>query len=341
MASSKRYATLPLKTLSDRVSALAALCDPDYCCVTPEVFEDVQFVAHDFDDESSKASEISGQQVILRIKGVDHLFTDWSRPQLLSHLGTREKWFKSVSVAQQAFELNERRGVLSKHRLRIMRTYTEGVSLFRGIVSDHYAEIPDTLIMEAVLAAQPNGQYLPQLSGKTDKAFYCYMTADAKVGTARYQATPGAVFRNSEVGFTSLWITPFLLIKGVPVVVRQEVLLRRSHRGQLAELRTDFDEALGKLGSVWGPLHKRLQALPTVSFADENAALMHMRGILKAMHVMTGTIESCASAYAAAKHAHHSAATVFDAVLQVAEASDRDDAYEKGELAGLFLFRIV
>jgi hypothetical protein len=338
MAFSKQYATLPLKTLSDRVSALSELCDPDYRCVTPQVFDDVQFVARDFDDE---ASEVSGSQVVLRIRGVEHLFTDWSRPQLLSHLGTREKWFKAVSAAQQAFELNERRVVLHKHRLRIMRTYTEGVSLFRGIVSDHYAEIPDTLIMEAVLAAQPDGQYLPQLSGKTDKAFYCYMTADAKVGTSKYQATPGAVFRNSEVGFTSLWITPFLLIRNVPIVVRQHVLLRRSHRGQLAELRQDFDEALDKLSKVWGPLNQRLLALPTVSFNDEETALGHMRTTLKTMRITSGVIESCAAAYSAAKHQHHTAATVFDAVLQVAEAPDRDDAYEKGELAGLFLFRVI
>lgn len=338
MASSKRYATLPLKTLSDRVSASAALYDPDYRCVTPQVFDDVLFVARDFDEE---ASEISGNQVVLQIRGVEHVFTDWSRPQLLSHLGTREKWFKSVSAAQQAFELNERRAVLHKHRLRIMRTYTEGVSLFRGIVSDHYAEIPDTLIMEAVLATQPNGQYLPQLSGVTDKAFYCYMTADAKVGTSRYQATPGAVFRNSEVGYTSLWITPFLLINGVPVVVRKEVLLRRSHRGQLSELRKDFDGALGKLDKVWGPLHQRLQALPTVRFNDEETALLHLRSTLKALHVTSSAIESCASAYSAAKHSLHTAATVFDAVLQVSATSDRDDAYEKGELAGLFLFRVI
>lgn len=338
MASSKQYATLPLKTLSDRVSALASLCDPDYQCSTPQTLEDVQFVAKDYDDE---AAEVSGQQVVLRIKGVEHLFTDWSRPQLLSHLGTREKWFKAVTPTQQAFELNERRHVLNEHRLRTMRTYSEGVSLFRGIVSKHYAEIPDTLIMEAVLAAQPEGQYLPTLSGKTDKAFYCYMTADAKVGTARYQATPGAVFRNSEVGFTSLWITPFLLVKDVPIVVRHQVLLRRSHRGQLAELRKDFDEALKKLSSVWGPLNQRLATLPTVPFADEEAALLHMRGILKTMRVLSHTIESCCSAYTAAKHQHHTAATVFDAVLQVAAAPDRDDAYEKGELAGLFLYRLI
>lgn len=334
---------IPLATLSHKVSTFAALCDPDYRCdkdgenYSSELF----FMAKDYDADPE--AQITGTELTLSLEGQTYLPTDWCFSQLLTHLGVRKKWYEVVALSQFVDELNARRHTFDKHRFRRMRTPTQGIHLLRGLVSNQYAEISDTLIMEAVTEALPNGFVLNKLSGKSDRAFYGYIAGDKPIGTKDWSALPGAVFRNSEVGFTSLWITPYLLFGEHKhlIVLRDKVLFRRAHRGNVDELRSEFKEAQAKLAEIWGPLQERLDALQRHDFGTEDAALARMTAILKSLRITNSTINACTAEYTAVKPARHSAAAVFGAVLRATAETQLDLAYEKGELAGLFLFRLI
>ena len=135
MALAKHYeeALTPLTELGSRVREFAALCYEDHRC-TFDNEHDVHFVEKDFDEDETSC--MTGNHVLLTIQDRQHLFTDWSYSQLLSHLGTREKWFQSVTKEQQAAELDKRVHTLRDHRLRTMRSTEEGFGLMRGLVSN-------------------------------------------------------------------------------------------------------------------------------------------------------------------------------------------------------------
>jgi hypothetical protein len=336
---------IPLTTLAAKVREFADLCNPDLIC-TPNVMHDVKFVAVDYDDE--EGSDMVGSHVLLELNGTKHLFTDWSRLQVLSHLGTREKWFAAVSRRQEAAELTERVHTFAGHRLRTMRSQEEGISLLRGFVSKEYAEIPDTDIMTALLELLPNGQCIDRLSEKTDRALYAYVIAgETPIGIrGKMVGYPGVVMKNSEVGFTSLWLIPFLYVELSngeyrPMAFRQKALLRRVHRGSVSDLRADFDKALSTLSAVWKDVTERLAALRDIVFASEDEAVERLRSSLSALKETRAAVLEYERAYRAARHTLHTGLGILQTVLTTVRATTADASYVEAELAGALLLRLL
>jgi hypothetical protein len=334
----------PLTALNDRVKEFADMCEPDHECAVPLLHKELKFHVVDLDDYSAG---LEGDELMLRIKDRDYMFTEWSRMQLLDHLGTREKWFKRVTLYEQALELTKRIHTFDRHRLRRMGT-CEDIGLIRGFVSQSYADIPDVDIMQALCAALPDGECLKTYSGKSDKAFYAYtMTRNAPlaigVDTLCY---PGAIVKNSEVGSTALWVIPFLLIlypNGfmAPIALRKQALLRRVHRGQYADLKMALDQALTDLQAVWGPLEKRLDGLLAKRFPGEQEALERLHTLLLSMKRSKRFIERCDTTYRAAKNASHNGLTLFTAVLEACATGHLDSRYDDAEVAGFLLLHLL
>ncbi len=338
----------PLTTLANRVSDLAELCPPDTLC-TEEVTQGINFDVTDFDTEPEV--DYGGEHLTLTFAEQPqnrHIFTDWSRSQLLAHLGAREKWFSSVSRKQQALELSRRSHTFEKHRFRTMSSGQPGVSIVRGLVSKDYADIPDTMIMDALLKHMGSeGRYIRHCSGKTDKALYAYCVAgQTTVGlTGVLEGDPGFVLRNSEVGYTSFWLIPYLCVPYAdglhPVVLERKCLLRRVHRGSTAELQAQVTEALGKLSAVWEPLTESLRALRAIRFPTEDDAVAKMREELLALKASRASILAYEYAYRAANRTIHDGAAIFQAVLTANRASTKDEKYDEAQLAGALLLRLL
>lgn len=335
---------IPLTTLESRVSEFAARCNPDHTC-TGAIVEEARFEAIDFDEEPE--SPLVGQHVLLLLNEQRHLWTDWSRLQLLSHLGTREKWFTSVTARQQAEELTQRVHTFTGHRLRTMNSLEPGISVLRGLVSKEYAEISDTVIMTALCALMPDGKCLESVSKKTDRAMYAYAVVDgAPIGLrGKLMGRPGVILKNSEVGFTSLWMIPFLHVETgggfAQLAFERHVLLRRVHRGSVADLHSAFSDALKKLGEVWAPIEDRLKKLQTVTYLSEDEAVGSMRSHLSAMGETKAAMLDYERTYRAAGHTLHDALSILQAVLTTSRAVTADAAYDEAELAGALLLRLL
>lgn len=304
------------------------------------------FEAVDF--ELSTDTGIDEKLVVLTHKEERYLLTDWARSQLLTHLGTREKWFQHVTLEQQAEELTKRVPTFRKHRLRRMTSADPSLKILRGLVSKEYADIPDIDMMAAMRELAPDGKCLRSYSDKTDRALYVFLVRDQEtVGlTGVFQGHPGVIFKNSEVGYTSLWVIPFILVKAVdgryrPVVLRSETLLRRVHRGTVADLRKDFDEALQKLSTVFEDMKTRLQALSRIRFASEDEAIERMSKELKTLNVTKGALQDYSRAYKALSHPTHTGLTVLQTVIQTNRACTTDTQYDEAELAGALLLRFI
>jgi hypothetical protein len=333
----------PLDQLSQRVKRIADLSEPDHVCELPAVHDELRFIALDLDEGDTG---LTGEEVSLQINGQDHLFTEWSRMQLLDHLGTREKWFKRVTVHDQAKELTRRVHTLDRHRLRRMRSHQD-ISYVRGLVSISYVDIPDMDIMDALSAALPGGEALTMYSGKSDKAFYAYtMMRHAPIGLGPATGFPGAIIKNSEVGATALWIIPFFLIVHengfvAPVAMRRQAMLRKIHRGQFADLRASLAQALTELQSVWGPLQGKMDTLLTRTFPNELAAVDRLTAILTTMKMSKRFIGKVTTTYGAAKNAAHNGLTLLLALLAACATSQLDSRYDDAEVAGYLLLHLL
>lgn len=333
-------ALTPLTSLANQVEAFAERCLPDY---TPEEVEDIVFEEKDLSDYFGGVPDLVS---LLRLKdSPSHNFTEWSRLQLLSHLGTREKWFSTVSKAQEVSELNVRRHVLKDKVFRTMSSMDDdNLRILRGIVTKRFADIPDTMIMKAVLDIT-NGFALAGWSGKTDRAFYAYIVTSEPIGIPEttFRAFPGLVLKNSEVGYTSLWVSPmlFFTVPMAPIVLRSsEAVLRRVHRGDTKDLRIDFMAALHKISSIWGPLETKLQKLRHVSYATADEALTALDKTMERSGAKRELIHRCRLAYA--KTTKHTALAVFEAILQgIDNTTNRDIAHLNSEIAGAVLFRLL
>jgi hypothetical protein len=284
----------------------------------------------------------------IRCHGSDapHVFTKWSRSQLLAHLGTREKWFDHVSIDTQADELNTRRSSLNGFMVRTMKSFDhDDLRIVRGIVSSSYADIPDTDIMRALREVLPNGDAL-SYSGKTDRAFYAYVLSEDMIripGTS-FEGYPGMLVRNSEVGFTSLWVIPTLTVVGwsYPIILQRDPLLRKVHRGSFDELRTSFDDALGKARIYWRPMEEKLNKLYSITYATEDEAINQVVTLLSRAGAMKGMIQQCCTAYRNARHSFHTAYCIFAAVLEVASShANQDASYIGATVAGAVLYGLI
>lgn len=308
--------------------------------------QEAHFTAIDFDELPD--SPLTGHHVVLALKNSTYLFTDWSRLQLLSHLGTKEKWFIPVTKRQQADELTQRVHTFQGHRLRTTKTQEPSVCVLRGLVSKEYAEIPDTDIMLALQALLPAAKVVASVSKKTDRALYAYVVADeTPIGLrGKLMGYPGFIMKNSEVGYTSLWLIPFLYLEtrtGAyrPIAFEKKVLLRKVHRGSVADLRESFDSALKKLSEVWGPITERMAGLQNILFATEDLAVERLRYELGMLKETKAAMLAYEHTYRSAKHIVHDGLSILQAVLTSSRAKTADASYDEAELAGALLLRLL
>jgi hypothetical protein len=335
----------PLSALEAGVARHALRCAPDYVCEMPRLREEVHFDVINMEDYP--AAGLCGEEVSVSVAGTQHLLTDWSRLQLLGLLGTREKWFKRVTLEDQARELNRRVHCFHGQRLRLLGV-NEPIGFVRGIVSQSYADIPNGELMRALVAAMPDGEYLVDYSGLSETNLYAYtLLREAPLGVDRmFTGYPGVIVRNSEVGANALWVIPFFVSVGAsgrltPCAVRGKALLRKVHRGDYGDLHEALTSALSEVKSVWAPLQQKLRALRGYTFADEAEAIDRLRNVLSHLRVSQRFVERCTTTYCAAHHAAHHGLALFTAVLETCATSQLDTRYDDAAVAGSVLLQLL
>jgi len=278
-----------------------------------------------------------------------HMLTKWSRHQLLAFFGVREKWFSFVELDRQAEELNARVSALSGYCVRTMRPYDDDfpVHVVRGLVSAEYVDIPNTAIMEAVVARMPpDSVALRYASGITDRSFYAYVMSPNLIGIpgTKFHAHPTVLIRNSEVGHTSLSVTPALVnANGQPIVAKEHMMLRKVHRGRDLDLRKLFEAAFAKCATLWEGMAEKIPLLvsKTYTFADGVVVLQRM---LHRAEAKKEFIFACEQHMKKTFHAN-TTITALDLVETITEVAsgytDRDENYEISAIAGAVLFRLV
>jgi len=279
---------------------------------------------------------------------VHYLTTDWSRHQLLQALGAREKWFDPVPISTQVEELSRRRHVLDSMVFKTMKgDPAYPLRTLRGLVSSSYTDIPNVDIMEALVNTLPEdtSYALRRFSGLTDQAFYTYLLLDHPISLpGSTEGYPGVVIKNSEVGFTSLWVIPFLFIAdtGRAAVMEPLHLFRRIHRGKVNDLQEKFEEAIGKMKPLWESLSAKIQTLDQITFANADEAMNEMERII--LHVKGAKLFAlrCRQAYQKAGYTAHTAYNIFECICDTAGKDlDPDVSYSKNAVAGAVLLKLV
>lgn len=322
--------------MRDRAQALADTYLPDFV-YGHDTIHDLVFVPRN--------NHIVAQ---IRQDGRDayYHFTDWSRHQLLAQMGAKEKWFRHVPRETEAHELNLRLGVLKGQMFRLMaEDPSEDDRVVRGLVSKEYSDIRDILILNQLVEHMPGGQAVRSSSGMSQCAFYTFAVQDApfEIPNTQLRGFPGMIVRNSEVGFTSLWVVPTLWSPGrrYPVVFEREPLLRRVHRGNV-DLPVIFGSALARAKAVWGSLQEKLQALSDIRYPTEDLALGAIEGLVVRAGGMKWMSKAAREAYKRAHHAVHSGEAILQAIMDVVDAEkDPDRAYTVAAIAGAVLIALV
>ncbi len=345
---------MSLKELQDNVAADAALHLPD-------INYDVESNEHSVSFESIPMStliddsevDVAGLRIATdrqdpeKTEAHRYVFTRWSRSQLLSLFGTKEKWFGLVTLDRQVDELNARLHGLNSYRIRTMKAVDEGfpVRLVRGLVSSQYSEIKNTDIMDAVVSkVDPASMVLRRHSGISDRAFYAYILSPTPItipGTTFF-AYPGAVVKNSEVGYTSLWVIPMLMMKhlGSPVVIEGRQVLQRIHRGT-ADLPALFDGAFANCAASWSDMTTKIPVLASKTYLNDDEAIDTMKRLLLGAHARVEFVGEAVKAYQS-KPRRHTALDVFESIVEACEQyTDRDETYTVGAIAGAVLYRLV
>lgn len=282
-----------------------------------------------------------------------YVFNQWSRSQLLTLVGTREKWFSRVPLERQAEELGARLHVLDGYNIRTMRSVDADFPLrfVRGLVSSEYSDIPNTNIMEAVTRCAPTDtKVLRGPSGVSDRAFYAYIVSPSPITipNTNFFAYPVVVVKNSEVGYSSLFVVPGLLLRRynrkehdfIPVVVESRAVLRKIHRGMI-DLSEKFEKAFSDCATVWSDMSKKVPSLVTKSYLSEDDALAEMRKLLFSSQAAKEFVDKCVTAYKATKRIH-TALDIFEVITDVCAAeTERDAQYDVGSIAGAVLFKLL
>lgn len=339
----------PLTTLASQVEAFAAQCLPDFIYKESET-RDLKFAETDLSSYlGGRPDEVS----TIRMKEGDethrYAFTRWSRSQLLSLLGTREKWFTTVTRVQEVDELNKRAHALRNFMFRTMKSYdADELRLVRGIVSRQYSDIPDLVIMKALMEILPEGRVIKRFSGKTDRAFYATAITGEKISipNTTFEGYPGVALRNSEVGYASLTLTPMVFLphysgQGTILVLKKKCTLRRVHRGEVKDLPEKFKDALDKAKVLWGPLNEKLGRLGQITYLTEDEAVGKMESMLDGVRADRVFVDGAARSYRGAQHAVHNALHVFEAILANVAGDDQDASYTNAELAGAVLLNLI
>lgn len=276
-----------------------------------------------------------------------YMFTRWSRSQLLSLFGARERWFSFVDLEQQVSEFNARLHAFRSYRIRTMRAVDEDfpVRIVRGLVSSEYSEIKNTDIMSAIIdKADPNSMALRVCSGITDRAFYAYVLSPTPItipGTG-FLAYPGAIVKNSEVGYTSLWVVPALVLKGrgAPAIIESKHVLKRIHRGK-AKLPELFEKAFSAVSATWSDLSTKIPHLVNKTFGTEDAAVEKMRQLLESAGSSKELMMRSATAYRSVPRGH-TGLDIFEAITEACSTyTDRDELYDVGAIAGSVLYKLT
>ena len=292
-------------------------------------------------------NDVVGIRMTVEGDQAEYVFSEWSRQQLLSLLGTKERWFSFVTEERQAEEMNARLHALTGYNFRTSKAVDDDfpVRFVRGIVSRYYTDIPNADIMAAVVEKMPEGTMaLRKHSGLTDRAFYAYLLSPTPItipGT-RFSAYPGMVVKNSDVGFTSLYVIPMLVsaAHGIPVVMETEKILKRIHRGQV-DLHEKLAEAFNKCAVLWSDLSQKLPRLAAKKYTSADDAVAAMERVLTASLATRSFIQRCSSAYNKQPR-QHTALDIFDAISEVcAEVTQRDESYSAGAIAGAVLYRLL
>lgn len=330
-----------------RAEEYAALCCPD------QVFTEntqADFVSVDLLELDDSSPSTVGLQIVDNFGiAATHLFTKWSRTQLLSLVGTREKWFNPVSTEEEARELNERVHLFKRHRLKTMRSADPDVELriVRGLVSSSYATIPDTLVLKALSEELPEGEVLQIYSDMTDRALYAYIITgdEISIPDTSFRGYPGVVVKNSEVGYCALHMLPMLYEVScfAPLIFNSTMAFRKIHRGSTSELREAFTSALDELKTVWGPIKEKLFRLGAISYSDEDAAVLSLRTGLLKLRSTKAFAYRCEQIYRTSNHNQHSALEVLNALLCAVreKVNDQDEANAASALAGALLLTLV
>lgn len=331
--------------LAKRVEDFAARCRPDKI-YTNEGIDEAVFSEFSLADILNDPSLPPTVNLLLNDgdRPVAHVLNPWSRSQLLSIVGTKEKWFTTVTRAQEADELNLRRAALFQHRFRTMDTEIPDLRILRGIISSFYGDIPDTDVMKALMEVMPDSYAIRHLSAKTDKALYAYALKDQFIGIpgTLFSGFPGIAVKNSEVGFTSLWVIPILYIPPLRqvLVFEKKVLLRRTHRGTISEMKEKFEEALQKAAVVWSDTVARASHLASIVFPSEDVAVSRMRSLIVECGGTKHLAHRAEQRYRSQSFVVHNGSTVLTAIVDVVEKSDADDAYVEAAVAGAVLWNL-
>lgn len=295
--------------------------------------------------------DVVGVSITLNDETKPYLFNSWSRSQLLSLLGTREKWFSRVPLERQAEELDARLHVIDGYNFRTMRALDSEFPLrfIRGLVSSEYSDIPNTNIMEAVVQRAPaDAQVLRGPSGVSDKAFYAYIVSPSPITipNTTFFAYPVVVVKNSEVGYSSLYVIPGILLRRyvrdefVPVVLESRAVLKKIHRGTI-DLPAKFEKAFTDCSAVWSDMSLKAPSLVSRHYLSEDEAISEMRKMLLGAHASSDFIESCVRMYKSSPRVH-TALDIFESVSEMcAEEKDRDAQYDLGSIAGAVLFKLL
>jgi hypothetical protein len=334
--------------------------DADAALHLPDLIYDVSSESHSLRFEPILLSTLLGEEeqdvvgaAIERDRDTDtkredkYIFTRWSRSQLLSLLGTKEKWFSLVGLERQADELNARLHGLSNYNFRTQSAADDvfPAKLIRGLVSREYADIPNTEIMKAVVETIPDtSMALRYASGITDRAFYAYIVSPTPITipNTKFFAYPGAVVKNSEVGYTSLWVIPSLIVRayGVPVVIESQAVLRRIHRGKV-DLPAKFKEAFEKCAASWTDMATKIPMLASKSYLNDDDAVASMERLLASCLSRKDFIDLCRDTYRS-QNRSHTALDIFETITEAcASYTNRDESYEVGAIAGAVLYRLV
>ena len=344
-----------LRTLSDlkkRVDSEAARYLPDFtygASTADAITFDVAPIAEMFDDPA----EPDTVGLKINIPGTSdemehyYLTTDWSRHQLLQLVGAKERWFDSVSLERQAEELNARRHVLHNCMFRTMTANTVlPIRTIRGLVSSRYSDYPNTSIMGDLIQVCPaDSTYsIRDYSGITEKCFYCAVVIDEPMGLPGFsEGYPGVIVKNSEVGYTSLWVVPFLYLPTINrmAAFEKRTYLRRVHRGSMGSVEEDVKKSLEDASALWKGLQPKLQKLQQIRYADEDEAVVAIRAMLVRLKTTKHFQLSCVQAYRRAKHSVHNALTLFESVCLSTSTLNQDTAYDAGAIAGALLLTLT
>lgn len=326
---------------------------PDYIH-TSETQGDLKFTVTPIGEMFDDMMEPDCVGLRMKIPGVEddkeyfYLTTDWSRHQLLQLVGAKEKWFDSVSLDRQAEELNARLHVLDNCMFRTMKVDNAlPVRVIRGLVSSRYSDFPNTDIMKDLVEVCPAEETycIRSYSGITEKCFYAAVVIDEPMGIpGSSEGYPGVIVKNSEVGFTSLWVVPFLYLPQLDrmAVFEKKTYLRRIHRGTFESVGESFRKAMGDASTLWKTLQPKTAKLRTITFATEDEAIESMRNVLTRLRTTKGFQLACQQAYQRQKHTHHDATKIFEAVCMSATTiTNQDAAYDASAIAGALLLSLT